>query len=327
MVQKFLIKKHTMTLVILAAGMASRFGSLKQIEGLGPSGETIIDYSIYDAIHAGFSKIVLVIREATHDHFAKTFTEKYGHKIKFEFVDQELHKIPEGFDYLPEREKPWGTGHAVLMAKDAVEGPFVVINGDDFYGREAFEDIVKYLGRGVACNTLADDCVHCKQGVAGNAPTNNFCMVGYALNKTLSDFGTVSRGVCELDENNRLKNITERVSIQRVNGTIEYTDETGTHELSENSRVSMNFWGFQKSHFDILEQGFKDFLKERSKELKSEYYIPTLASLLMQKNSHCDVLSSNAEWFGITYKEDVSEAKQRLKNLTEKGVYPTPIWR
>ncbi|MCL2413583.1 MAG: sugar phosphate nucleotidyltransferase [Bacteroidales bacterium] len=296
-----------MTLVILAAGMASRFGSLKQIEGLGPSGETIIDYSIYDAIHAGFSKIVLVIREATHDHFARTFTEKYGDKIKLEFVDQELHKIPKGFEYLPEREKPWGTGHAVLMAKDAVEGPFVVINGDDFYGREAFEDIVKYFKN------------------IENA--NDFCMVGYALNKTLSDFGTVSRGVCELDENHRLKSITERVSIQRVNEKIEYTDETGTHELSENSKVSMNFWGFQKQHFEVLEQGFKDFLNKHSNELKSEYYIPTLASLLMQQGSHCDVLSSNAQWFGITYKEDVAEAKQRLAELTEKGVYPTPVWK
>ncbi|MCL2413961.1 MAG: sugar phosphate nucleotidyltransferase [Bacteroidales bacterium] len=304
-----------MTLVILAAGMASRFGSLKQIEGLGPSGETIIDYSIYDAIHAGFSKIVLVIREATHDHFAKTFTEKYGNKIKLEFVDQELHKIPNGFEYLPEREKPWGTGHAVLMAKDAVEGPFVVINGDDFYGREAFEDIVKYF-------RMDDrrDAMHC-------VSTGNFCMVGYALNKTLSDFGTVSRGVCELDENQRLKSITERISIQRVNDKIEYSDETGAHELPEDSKVSMNFWGFQKQHFDVLEQGFKDFLNERSKELKSEYYIPTLASLLMQKGAPCDVLSSNAQWFGITYKEDVAEAKQRLAELTEKGIYPTPIWK
>ncbi|MCL2417016.1 MAG: sugar phosphate nucleotidyltransferase [Bacteroidales bacterium] len=305
-----------MTLVILAAGMASRFGSLKQIEGLGPSGETIIDYSIYDAIHAGFSKIVLVIREATHDHFAQTFTEKYGDKIKLEFVDQELHKIPKSFDYLPEREKPWGTGHAVLMAKDAVEGPFVVINGDDFYGREAFEDIVKYFRK--------DDPVAER---SRSARANNFCMVGYALNKTLSDFGTVSRGVCELDENQRLKTITERVSIQRVNEKIEYTDETETHELPENSKVSMNFWGFQKQHFEVLEQGFKDFLKEHSKELKSEYYIPTLASLLMQQGAHCDVLSSNAEWFGVTYKEDVAEAKQRLAELTEKGVYPTPIWQ
>jgi dTDP-glucose pyrophosphorylase len=294
-----------MTLVILAAGMASRFGSLKQIEGLGPSGQTIIDYSIYDAIHAGFSKIVLVIREATQDHFAKTFTEKYGDKIKFEFVDQELHKIPAGFDYLPDRQKPWGTGHAALMAKDAVEGPFVVINGDDFYGREAFTAIVNHLKK--------------------NEDPNDFCMVGYALNKTLSDFGTVSRGVCELDENHCLKSITERVSIQRVNEKIEYSDETGIHELPENSIVSMNFWGFQKSHFDVLEQEFKVFLKNHSKELKSEYYIPTLASMLMQKGAHCDVLSSNAEWFGVTYKEDVAEAKQRLKELTEQGVYPVKI--
>jgi hypothetical protein len=300
-----------MTLVILAAGMASRFGSLKQIEGLGPSGETIIDYSIYDAIRTGFSKIVLVIREATHDHFAKTFIEKYGDKIKFEFVDQELHKIPAGFEYLPEREKPWGTGHAVLMAKNVVDGPFVVINGDDFYGREAFVTIVEYFGKGNACV----------------APTNNFCMVGYALNKTLSDFGTVSRGICELNEKQQLNTIIERISIQRVNGKIEYSDETGSHELPENSRASMNFWGFQKSHFEILEQGFNDFLKERSKELKSEYFIPLLASLLMQKGVDCDVLSSDAEWFGVTYKEDVPGVKQRLAELTEQGVYPTPIWR
>ncbi|MCL2026896.1 MAG: sugar phosphate nucleotidyltransferase [Bacteroidales bacterium] len=295
-----------MTLVILAAGMASRFGSLKQIEGLGPSGETLIDYSIYDAIRAGFSKIVLVIREATHEHFAKTFTEKYGDKIKFEFVDQELYKIPKNFEYLPERQKPWGTGHAVLMAKDAVEGSFVVINGDDFYGKEAFLDIVNYF------KTIEN--------------TNDFCMVGYALNQTLSDYGTVSRGVCELDEKQRLKSITERVSIQHLNEKIVYIDEAETNELPENTIVSMNFWGFQKSHFEILEQGFYDFLKEHSKELKSEYYIPTLASLLMQQGSHCDVLASNAEWFGITYQEDVSNTKQRLADLTEKGVYPTPIW-
>jgi NDP-sugar pyrophosphorylase family protein len=295
-----------MTLVILAAGMASRFGSLKQIEGLGPSGETIIDYSIYDAIRAGFSNIVLVIREATHEHFAKTFTEKYGDKIKLEFVDQELHKIPTGFEYLPNREKPLGTGHAVLMAKDVVEGAFVVINGDDFYGREAFSTIVQYFKK--------------------NENTTNFCMVGYALNKTLSDFGTVSRGVCELDEQQRLKAITERVSIQRVNREIVYSDETGLHELPENSIASMNFWGFQKSHFEVLDQGFKDFLYERSKELKSEYYIPFLASLLMQKGVDCNVLTSDAEWFGVTYREDVPEVKQRLMKLTEQGVYPTPVW-
>ena len=200
------------------------------------------------------------------------------------------------------------------MAKNAVEGPFVVINGDDFYGREAFVDIVEYFRNG-----------DCRDG-ARPVSTNDFCMVGYALNKTLSDFGTVSRGVCELDENQRLQAITERVSIQRVNGNIEYSDETGTHGLPENAKVSMNFWGFQKQHFEVLEQGFKDFLNEHSKELKSEYYIPTLASLLTQQGVHCDVLSSDAQWFGITYKEDVSEAKQRLAALTENGVYPTPVW-
>lgn len=296
-----------MTLVILAAGMASRFGSLKQIEGLGPSEETIIDYSIYDAIQTGFSKIVLVIREATHEHFVKTFTEKYGDKIKLEFVDQELHKIPTGFDYLPEREKPWGTGHAVLMAKDVVDEPFVMINGDDFYGREAFTAIVKHF-----------------QEIEN---TNNFCMVGYALNKTLSDFGAVSRGVCELDENHCLRAINERVAIQRTGEKIAYTDETGTHELPENTLVSMNFWGFQKSHFDVLEQGFKDFLNGRSKELKSEYYILNLAATLIRQGVECNVLSADAEWFGVTYKADVPEVKQRLAQLTEQGVYPTPVWK
>ena len=295
-----------MTLVILAAGMASRFGSLKQIEGLGPSGETIIDYSIYDAIYAGFSKIVLVIREATHEHFSKTFTEKYGDKIKLEFVNQELHKIPEGIEYLPERQKPWGTGHAVLMAKDAVDGPFVVINGDDFYGREAFLEIVKYFNGNIS---------------------NSFCMVGYTLNKTLSDFGTVSRGICELDNNNRLKAVVERLSIQRTNEKIVYLDETGTHELPENAQASMNFWGFRKAHFDILEQGFTEFLKERSMELKSEYFIPLIASRLIEHGVACDVLSSDAQWFGVTYKEDVPDVKQRLLQLTEDGVYPTPVWK
>ncbi|MDR2906466.1 MAG: nucleotidyltransferase [Bacteroidales bacterium] len=294
-----------MTLVILAAGMASRFGRLKQIEGFGPSGETIIDYSIYDAIQAGFSKIVLIIREATHEHFAKTFTEKYGDKIKFEFVDQELSKIPAGIEYLPEREKPWGTGHAVLMAKDVVEGPFSVINGDDFYGREAFVKMIEHLK------------------VIEN--TNNFCMVGYMLNKTLSEFGTVSRGVCVLDEQHHLKSILECTTIQRKNGKI-VTDEAGLQELPESTVVSMNFWGFQKAHFAVLEQGFEDFLKERSKELKSEYFIPLLASSLMEKGADCDVLSTNAEWFGVTYKEDVANVKQRLAELTERGIYPTPVW-
>ena len=315
-----------MTLVILAAGMASRFGSLKQIEGLGPSGETIIDYSIYDAIQAGFSKIVLVIREATHEHFAKTFTEKYGDKIKLEFVNQELHKIPAGFEYLPERQKPWGTGHAVLMAKDAVEGPFVVINGDDFYGREAFQEIVRYFGRGVSHTPMTNDD---QKGRMRYAPTTNFCMVGYTLDKTLSDFGTVSRGICELDENRHLKAITECTTIQRKDGKIIFTDGAGhtQGELSENTIVSMNFWGFQKAHFDVLEQGFKDFLTHRSKELKSEYFIPIVASLLMQQGVNCDVLSSDAEWFGVTYKEDSPAVKQRLAELTEEGVYPTPVWR
>lgn len=294
-----------MTLVILAAGMASRFGRLKQIEGFGPSGETIIDYSIYDAIQAGFTKIVLVIRESTHDYFVKTFTEKYGDKIKFEFVDQELHKIPAGIAYLPEREKPWGTGHAVLMAKDVVDEPFVVINGDDFYGREAFFVMIKHL------KTIEN--------------TNNFCMVGYALNKTLSDFGTVSRGICETDENRHLKSILECTTIQRQNGKI-VTDETGTHELPENTVVSMNFWGFQKNHFEVLEQGFHAFLKERSMELKSEYFIPLLASFLMQQGADCDVLSSDAEWFGVTYREDAASVKERLEQLYKQGVYPSPVW-
>ncbi len=294
-----------MTLVILAAGMASRFGRLKQIEGFGPSGETIIDYSIYDAIQAGFSKIVLVIREATHEHFVKTFTEKYGNKIKFEFVDQELHKIPSDIQYLPEREKPWGTGHAVLMAKDVVDGPFVVINGDDFYSREAFVKMIEHL-----------------KIIEG---TNKFCMVGYLLNKTLSDFGTVSRGVCELDEQHHLKSILECTTIQRKNGKI-IADETGTHELPEDTIVSMNFWGFQKAHFDVLEKGFYHFLKDRSMELKSEYFIPLLASFLIEQGSDCDVLSSNAEWFGVTYKEDVPSVKQRLAELTAQGVYPSPVW-
>lgn len=294
------------TLVILAAGMASRFGRLKQIEGLGPSGETIIDYSIHDAIEAGFGKIVMIIRAQTHAYFSSTFTQKYGHKIQFEFVDQELDFIPSSFTPHPDRTKPWGTGHALLMAKPVVQEPFLVINGDDFYGRESFVRMADYLSK------LPLD-------------TPNFCMVGYPLSKTLSEYGTVSRGVCDVNENGCLNTVTERTAIQRVDGRMVYQDADGAHVLAEDTKVSMNFWGFSPYFLDVLENDFISFLQSNSQELTKEFFIPSVVSHLLEKGAKCDVLPCNSEWFGVTYKEDVSSAKERLVSLTKAGVYSSPL--
>jgi choline kinase len=284
-------KKISMTLIILAAGMASRFGSQKQIEAFGPHGETIMDYSINDAIKNGFSKVVLVIREASFDYFKKVFDEKYSEKIEINYVSQELNKIPQGFSFLPERIKPWGTGHACLMAKDCVDENFVVINADDFYGKESFKTIFDYSLK--------------------NNQNNEFAMVGYKLGSTLSDFGTVSRGVCKLDDEGYLVDIQEHTAIQKINGKI----VSEISDLEENDIVSMNFWYFQKEDMQVLEDEFKEFLRIHSQELKSEFYIPTLASKVLERGKKCKVLSSGAQWQGVTYKEDAEKMREMLAKL------------
>ncbi len=295
------------TLLVLAAGMGSRYGGLKQLDTLGPNGESIIDYSVYDAIQAGFKKVVFVIRQSFAQQFKETFDPKLQGKIEVEYVYQELDNLPSGFKVPEGREKPWGTGHAMLMAKDAINGPFAIINADDFYGREAYQTVVEF--------------------VANSKDENEYAMVGYALDNTLSEHGTVSRGVCETDENDALVNIVERTKIGYLEGKVVYWEDDKTTELTGKEPVSMNFWAFKNSFFDALENGFLRFLKEKGTEMKSEFYFNALVDqLIKQGKASTKVLSSDAKWFGVTYQEDKPIVKQSLQTLIDKGVYPANLW-
>ena len=297
------------TLLVLAAGMGSRYGGLKQIDGLGPNGETIIDYSIYDAIRAGFGKVVMVIRKSIEEEFKQVFFEKYSGKIEIEYVLQEIEYVPQGAAYHPDRVKPWGTAHAVMMADGVINEPFCVINGDDFYGADAFLQMANYLKQ------VKNDSF-------------DYCMVGYQIARTLSDYGFVSRGICETDQNNMLFQVTECTQIKRIGSVICYKDAQEMNQpLSENQIVSMNFWGFTPAYFKDLKILFEKFINDHGDNLKSELYIPTtLSDLIHEKKATVKVLSSTAEWFGVTYKEDRSFVVERLKKLTEKGIYPSPLW-
>ena len=295
------------TLLILAAGMGSRYGALKQMDELGPGGETIIDYSVYDAIQAGFDKVVFVIRESFADAFKERFEPRIKGKIKYEFVFQELDKLPEGFTLPEGREKPWGTGHAILMAKDAIDTPFAIINADDFYGREAFIQVNDFVQ-----NSAAD---------------NEYAMVGYALKNTLSDFGTVSRGICETDKNSNLVDITERTEIGTENGQVYYAEDGVKNPLTGDEPVSMNFWAFKPSFFEHLQTQFIDFLKARGTELKSEFYFNAVAnSLIKSGEASTKVICTDAQWFGVTYQEDKPLVQQKIKDLITAGVYPAELW-
>ncbi len=295
------------TLLVLAAGMGSRYGGLKQLDELGPNGESIIDYSVYDAIQAGFKKVVFVIRNSFAEEFKERFEPKLRGKIEVEYVYQELNNLPEGFSVPEGREKPWGTGHAMLMAKDAIHESFAIINADDFYGREAYQTVVDF--------------------VANSKDEKEYAMVGYALNNTLSEYGTVSRGVCETDEQNNLLHIVERTKIGYNEGKVVYWENDKVTELTGNEYVSMNFWAFKKSFFSALETGFTDFLKERGNELKSEFYFNALVDKMIKtKKASAKVLSSDAKWFGVTYQEDKPIVKKSLRSLINKGVYPENLW-
>jgi len=300
------------TLLVLAAGMGSRYGSLKQMDGLGPCGEAIIDYSIYDAIQAGFGKVVFVIRHSFADAFQQIFSkERFGGKIDVEFVYQELDCLPEGFTVPEGREKPWGTNHAIMMAKDVIHEPFAVINSDDFYGRGGFVAIADFLRDVEGCR-------------------GKYALVGYYLKNTLSEFGSVSRGVCELDDNGCLSTVTERTSIQRkADGKVYYTDKTGDHEVSEDSLVSMNFWGFTPDYFVWSEEMFKTFLRSEDVKTnpKAEFFIPYVADVLIKRHdASFKVLNCDAKWFGVTYKEDRPYVVAKIGELIEKGVYPRSLW-
>ncbi|MBO7204362.1 MAG: nucleotidyltransferase [Bacteroidales bacterium] len=300
------------TLVVLAAGMGSRYGSLKQMDGVGPNNEAIIDYSIYDAVQAGFGKVVFVIRHSFEQEFREVFSkEHFGGKIDVEFVFQELDYLPEGFTVPEGRIKPWGTCHAVMMAAPVVDGPFAVINADDFYGREAYITLAEYLRQ--------------VEGTQGN-----YSMVGYNLRNTLSDYGTVSRGECSVDENDNLVSIVERTAIERgTDGIVRYKDENGEHPIDENTTVSMNLFGFTPDFFSKTEELFKEFLSNPANmsNLKSEFFIPLCVNTLInQKRVSLKVLTSEAKWFGVTYKEDKPEVVSKISKLIADGIYPSKLW-
>ena len=293
------------TLLVLAAGMGSRYGGLKQMDGVGPHGEIILDYSVMDAIRAGFGKVVFVIRSSFAEQFkARINAEHYGNRIAVEYVYQELDKLPAGFSVPEGREKPWGTNHAILMAKEVIHEPFAIINADDFYGRDAFEVMARHL------ETL------------GSAK-GKYCMVGYRLENTLSENGTVSRGVCETSADGLLVGMTERTSIGRTANGIEYKDTDGSmHPLAADATVSMNLFGFTPDYFEKSEELFVDFLKEHGNELKSEYYIPFAVNTFIHSGyATMTVLKTTAQWFGVTYKEDRPMVVARLQKLHDQGVY------
>lgn len=294
------------TLVILAAGMASRYGSMKQVEGFGPSGETIMDYSIFDAIRAGFGKVVFIIRKEYAENFKAIFEPKLRGRIQTEYVFQELSFFTEGYSFPKERAKPWGTAHAVLCAKDAVNEPFAVINADDFYGHNAFNNAAAFLN--VGCNP------------------ENYAIVGYDLLKTLSEHGTVNRGVCSLDHLGNLASVTERINIAKKGNVIVCDDGLEPAELPLNTRVSMNFWCFDPSFFNYTQQLFTEFLKEHGQELKSEFFIPIVADRFIREGGKIEIIPTSSSWFGVTYKEDAPYVKQSLDELIKNGEYPTSLW-
>ncbi len=294
------------TLLILAAGMASRYGSMKQIQSFGPSGETIMDYSIYDAIKAGFNKIVFIIRKDFAEDFKQIFDPKLKGKIATDYVYQDLDDNTEEFIIPADRKKPWGTAHAILSAKDAVSEPFAVINADDFYGRDAFTKAVAFLNNEVA--------------------ENKQCIIGYQLSKTLSEHGTVSRGVCEVDSEGNLVSIQERTKIYRENDKIVFEEADGKHEVSQDAKVSMNFWGFHPSIFSFIENLFRQFLKENINDPKAEFFIPIIGDAFIKEKGIIKVIPTSAQWFGVTYKEDAPVVKKDIEALVNGGAYPSSLW-
>lgn len=297
------------TLLILAAGIGSRYGGLKQLDTVGPNGEAIIDYSIYDAIQAGFGKVVFVIRKSIEKDFKEFIGNKLEGKIEIEYAYQELEKIPANIKLNPERVKPLGTGHAVLVAKDVINENFAVINADDFYGRDAYLTIAKHFAE------------------LNNNSLDN-CMVGYNLKNTLSDHGYVSRGQCTSDENNFLIDVVERTHIEKKTDGIYFENENNEEQLlAGNTLVSMNFWGFTPQYFVELENRFTKFIEENKNELKAEFFIPTVVNeLITEGKGKTKVLESNAAWFGVTYQEDRPVVVESIRELIKAGKYPENLW-
>jgi dTDP-glucose pyrophosphorylase len=307
------------TLLVLAAGMGSRYGGLKQMDGLGPHGETIIDYSIYDAVKAGFGKVVYIVREYFKAQFEQTVKEKYGNvrcvdgsPLQFQFITQELDKIPARFKLNPERQKPWGTAHAVLMGKEAIREPFAVINGDDYYGQESFRILGDWLRAHGESNGI-------------------YSIVGFELDHTLSESGGVSRGICHYDDDRHLTKVVEHLDVvKEADGIIRGNDSTtGSRvELEGKALCSMNMWGFTPDYFDKSAKIFEDFLSENIGELKKEFYIPyAIDRMIHSEEAKTEVLSTPSNWFGVTYKEDRPGVVAKFRELVEEGKYPSPLYK
>lgn len=302
------MKTNKPTLVILAAGMGSRYGGLKQLDTFTPEGDTIIDFSIYDALQAGFGKFVFIIRKSIEDEFKAEIEKKLRGKAEVEYVFQELDKVPGKYKN-PDRIKPWGTGHAMLMAKDCVKENFAIINADDFYGKEAFESMAKYL------RTI-------------DKKSFDFSMMAYLLKNTISDHGFVSRGECKVDEKGFLTEVTERTHIEKKEGHLVFKDEKeNLIPIDENTIVSMNFWGFTPRCFEFTESFFDVFLEKNKDNLKAEYFIPLIVNeFIKEKTASVRVLTSEAKWFGVTYKEDKELVEKEIRQLKNNKIYPSKLW-
>ncbi len=296
------------TLLILAAGMGSRYGGLKQLDEVGLAGETIMDYSIYDALKAGFGKVVFVIRRDFEEAFKEKIAKRWEGKTELAFAFQDMDAYVPKYPDQVEREKPWGTGHAILVAKDVVNEPFVAINADDYYGYSGFEKMAKFL---------TSECT-----------PSNYGMVGYVLENTLSDNGTVSRGICSMDENNLLQTVTECTGIAKSDTGIFYNGKNGKTELDGQSLVSMNIWGFHPQLFELLENEFKNFVSANTANARAEFYISTFANQLINEGTCTfSVLPNNEKWYGVTYQEDKATVQNAFKKMTAKGKYPSPLWK
>jgi len=296
------------TLVILAAGIGSRYGGLKQLDSFTPEGDTIMDFSIYDALKAGFGKFVFIIRKNIEEEFKEVFNKKLLGKAEVEYVFQETEYVPEKYQN-SDRKKPWGTGHALLMAKDVVKENFAIINADDFYGREAFKIMAKSLQE-------------------TNKESYNFSMIAYLLKNTVSNHGFVSRGECKVDKNGYLTDVTERIHIENIKGNLIRKDDDGVFvPINKNTVVSMNFWGFTPKCFEFGSKLFEKFLDKNKHDLKAEFFIPLVVNeILKSGTATVEVLKSDAKWFGITYQEDKKNVQLKIEQLRNNKVYPSKLW-
>lgn len=295
-----------MILVVMAAGLGSRFGGIKQMTGVGPNNEFIIDYSVYDAVMAGFQKVVFVIRKDMYEDFKSTIGNRIKNKINVQYVFQDINDIPNGFSVPTDRKKPWGTGHAVLCCRDIIDDNFIVINADDFYGRDSFIKIYDYL-----------------KNVDKNL--KNYCMVSYKLINTMSDYGSVSRGICEVSDG-KLIDINERTNIINRNGNLIYIDEED-HLINKDALVSVNLWGFTPRMFEDASRYFVEFFKENSNLSKAEFYLPTIVKKSIDEGKAVvNVLESSSKFSGMTYKEDREKLSIYINDLVKEGVYPNDLW-